>query len=45
MRHGFRLTDAKLNDLMEEFMWNGCGDALGSLIMKYKYHTLTLHVF
>ena len=28
------ITDAKLNDypdLMEEFMWDGCGDALGSL--------------
>ena len=28
------VTDAKLNDypdLMEEFMWDGCGDALGSL--------------
>ena len=28
------ITDARLNDypdLMEEFMWDGCGDALGSL--------------
>ena len=31
------ITDAKLNDypdLMEEFMRDGCGDALGSLKMK-----------
>ena len=35
------ITDAKLNDypdLMEEFMWDGCGDALGSLKNEADYH-------
>jgi len=35
------ITDAKLNDypdLMNEFMWDGCGDALGSLKNKANDH-------
>ena len=40
------ITDAKLNDypdLMEAFMWDGCGDALGSL--KNEAETFNEHIF